>query len=87
FIRSADDIDKGLGLVNSDIVTHAAGRQGNFAIPGLLSKMSSAVLAHYETPPDVVDEFVKLRQNDNVHVEVLHGQQALSISGGQIQAI
>jgi peptidase E len=81
------NIEYGLGLVNFDIVTHAQGREGDFAIPGMLSKAASLVLPKYESPQSVVEDFIILRQNEGVAVETLNDNQALSITKGQVEYI
>lgn len=77
----------GLGLINADIVTHAAGRDGAFALPGLYPRIASRVLKGYETTTQIVDEYRELRNAEGVNTYVLNDNQALSVASGVINLL
>jgi peptidase E len=79
--------EEGLEFIDANIVVHASGREGQFAIPGLVSRISSLVLGSYETTQENVNEFVL--ENDSLGLQscVVNDKQALSVSDGVITEI
>lgn len=79
--------ENGLSLVDADIVTHAHGRVGGFAVHSLLSAVAGRVLKRLETPQAVVDAYVARRQREGIITYVLNDKQALLVANGIITPI
>jgi len=79
--------DIGLCFIHADIIPHAPGSEGEFAIQGLQSAIAGRLLRHHETLPSDIETYRAEKTSEHVPAYVLHDKQALFVADSQINVI